>query len=193
MLPDKQMEVAAMWRNYCAAFRAAHPDQPLPKVAYKKGWWVFEGPPKRGVHTSKLLEMTRKLQPKTNYLWLNSFGLRKAANLLSSLGLTQGLAAMTITISKEGERWIARFPFDWTVKDIVKNAGFQWSPTEKLWWTRDETIAARLDPQAAYQVNAAIQMARVRHATAVAKILHVIEHLKECLEAEEKVVVFAPP
>jgi hypothetical protein len=84
-------------------------------------------------------------------------------------------------------------PFDWTVKDIVKNAGFQWSPTEKLWWTRDETIAARLDPQAAYQVNAAIQMARVRHATAVAKILHVIEHLKECLEAEEKVVVFAPP
>jgi SWI/SNF-related matrix-associated actin-dependent regulator 1 of chromatin subfamily A len=34
------------------------------------------------------------------------------------------------------------------------------------------------------------EMSQVRHDTAVAKIPNVIEHLKECLEAEDKVVVF---
>jgi SNF2 family DNA or RNA helicase len=67
---------------------------------------------------------------------------------------------MTITISKEGARWIARFPFSWETKDVVKGAGFQWSPTEKLWWTADAVIAARLDPLAAAQVNQDIERSR---------------------------------
>jgi SNF2 family DNA or RNA helicase len=67
---------------------------------------------------------------------------------------------MTITVTKEGHRWIARFPFTWEAKDAVKSAGFRFSPQEKLWYTTDETVAGRLDPKAAEKANAAIALSR---------------------------------
>jgi SWI/SNF-related matrix-associated actin-dependent regulator 1 of chromatin subfamily A len=71
-----------------------------------------------------------------------------------------------VTVTKEGARWIARFAFDWATKDAVKAAGFQFSPTEKLWFTRDESIAQRLDPNAAMQAVAAANQAIAQsHAT----------------------------
>jgi SWI/SNF-related matrix-associated actin-dependent regulator 1 of chromatin subfamily A len=54
---------------------------------------------------------------------------------------------------------------------------------------RDGYIAAIKQLHSANKI-AFEEMARVRHATAVAKIPHVIDHLNECLEAEDKVVVF---
>ena len=72
-----------------------------------------------------------------------------------------------IKITKEGERWLARFKFDYTTKDIVKAAGFRFSPTEKLWYTRDAAVAAKLDPGAkaaaeaqVAQVNASVRASR---------------------------------
>lgn len=56
-----------------------------------------------------------------------------------------------ITVNKEGARWVARFPFSYETKDVVKNAGFKYSPAEKLWFTLDETVARRLDPMTARQ------------------------------------------
>lgn len=65
-----------------------------------------------------------------------------------------------ITITKEGSRWIARFPFDWTTKDRVKDAGFVFSPSEKLWYTTDPSVAARLNPKAADEANRQIAASR---------------------------------
>jgi SWI/SNF-related matrix-associated actin-dependent regulator 1 of chromatin subfamily A len=75
-----------------------------------------------------------------------------------------------ITVTKEGERYIARFTFDWATKDVVKNSGFTFSPSEKLWFTRDEAIARRLDPktaeQAVAEANSAIAQSRATDADA---------------------------
>jgi SWI/SNF-related matrix-associated actin-dependent regulator 1 of chromatin subfamily A len=60
----------------------------------------------------------------------------------------------TIKVTKEGTRWIARFPFDWATKDVVKKAGFRWSATLKYWYTEDALVAARLDPATAAQAVA---------------------------------------
>lgn len=65
-----------------------------------------------------------------------------------------------ITISQEGARWVARFPFDWATKDVVKAAGFKFDGQAKLWYTTDATIAAKLNPDAADQANQAIEQSR---------------------------------
>ena len=52
---------------------------------------------------------------------------------------------MDITVIKKGARWIARFPFSYQTKDKVKDAGFRFDGTEKVWWTSDPNIAQRLE------------------------------------------------
>jgi len=71
---------------------------------------------------------------------------------------------MTIKITKEGARWVARFPWSVQTKDIVKAAGFSFKSDEKLWVTTDPVIAARLDPQAAAVANAQIEASRATNA-----------------------------
>jgi len=56
---------------------------------------------------------------------------------------------MSIRIEKDGPRYIARFAFSYELKDIVKAAGFRFSPAEKIWFTQDAMIAAKLDPDLA--------------------------------------------
>src|SRR5271157_877589 len=53
-----------------------------------------------------------------------------------------------IKITKEGERWLARFQWSHETKERVKQAGWFFSPTEKLWYTRDPIVAATLSPDA---------------------------------------------
>lgn len=73
-----------------------------------------------------------------------------------------------ITVNKEGARWVARFPFSYETKDVVKAAGFRFSAAEKLWYTTDPTVARRLDPmtavQAVEEANAAIAQSRATNA-----------------------------
>jgi SWI/SNF-related matrix-associated actin-dependent regulator 1 of chromatin subfamily A len=76
-----------------------------------------------------------------------------------------------IAITKEGERWLARFKWSHETKEVVKKAGWFFSPTEKLWYTRDPVAAARLDPSAMQQaqeqvarVNASIEASRATSA-----------------------------
>ena len=54
-----------------------------------------------------------------------------------------------ISVAREGERWVARFPFSYETKDLVKGAGFRWDPNGKVWWTDRREIAERLDPDKA--------------------------------------------
>jgi SWI/SNF-related matrix-associated actin-dependent regulator 1 of chromatin subfamily A len=77
---------------------------------------------------------------------------------------------MTISVIQQGDRWIARFPWSVEAKDIVKNAGFRFSgPPEKVWYTLDAAVAARLDPvtaeAAVAQANRTIAMSRARTAS----------------------------
>lgn len=69
-----------------------------------------------------------------------------------------------IKVTKEGDRYVARFPFDWETKNVVKNAGFRWSQTERLWHTSDPLVAAKLAPEiageAVTQANANIEASR---------------------------------
>jgi SWI/SNF-related matrix-associated actin-dependent regulator 1 of chromatin subfamily A len=77
-----------------------------------------------------------------------------------------------IFITKEGARWLARFKFSHETKEVVKKAGWWFSPKEKLWYTRDPVVAARLDPsmvpqaqQHVEQLNAAMAASRATDAT----------------------------
>jgi len=65
-----------------------------------------------------------------------------------------------IKITKEGSRWIARFPYNFEVKEQVKAAGFRWDPQNRYWWTEDPVVAARLDASIAAQVNQTINSSR---------------------------------
>jgi SWI/SNF-related matrix-associated actin-dependent regulator 1 of chromatin subfamily A len=71
---------------------------------------------------------------------------------------------MTLSIIKQGNRWIARFPFTHETKNVVKAAGFRYEPTTRTWYTLDETIARRLDPATAAaavaEANATIAASR---------------------------------
>jgi SWI/SNF-related matrix-associated actin-dependent regulator 1 of chromatin subfamily A len=76
-----------------------------------------------------------------------------------------------IAITKEGERWLARFRWSHETKEVVKRAGWFFSPHEKLWYTRDPVVAARLDPGAVRQaqdhvaqVNASVEASRATSA-----------------------------
>lgn len=65
-----------------------------------------------------------------------------------------------ITVSKEGQRWIARFPYDFATKEHVKGAGFRWDPQARYWWTTDAMVAAKLDGAAAATANQQISASR---------------------------------
>lgn len=49
-----------------------------------------------------------------------------------------------IAVIKKGERWIAHFGWSFETKEFVKRAGWTFSPTEKLWYTRNPLIAAKI-------------------------------------------------
>ena len=58
-----------------------------------------------------------------------------------------------MTIEQIGKKFIARSTF--AEREIPKAAGFRWNPTERVWWTSDQTIAAKLmDPEGAAKVLA---------------------------------------
>ena len=54
--------------------------------------------------------------------------------------------AHQITIERDGDRFVARFPFSYETKDVVKNAGFRFDGERKVWYTADASVAAKLDP-----------------------------------------------
>jgi SWI/SNF-related matrix-associated actin-dependent regulator 1 of chromatin subfamily A len=51
---------------------------------------------------------------------------------------------MTITITKEGARYVARFAFSYAVKDAVKAAGFRFDAPRKLWFTEKQALGEAL-------------------------------------------------
>jgi SWI/SNF-related matrix-associated actin-dependent regulator 1 of chromatin subfamily A len=53
-----------------------------------------------------------------------------------------------ISITREGDRYVARFPFSYETKDVVKAAGFQFDGVQKVWFTTDPGVAAKFDPEA---------------------------------------------
>ena len=76
-----------------------------------------------------------------------------------------------IAVTREGERWLAHFRWSYETKELVKRAGWTFSPTEKLWYTRDPLVAARIDPRAmleaherVVEVNAAVEASRATDA-----------------------------
>jgi len=77
---------------------------------------------------------------------------------------------MSITVTQEGGKFIARFPFDYATKDLVKAAGFRFDPVNKYWWTGDASIAAQLgkDPgELAANLTAQRQAKHDRDAAAI--------------------------
>ena len=58
-----------------------------------------------------------------------------------------------IAVTREGERWLAHFRWSYETKELVKRAGWTFSPTEKLWYTRDPLVAARIDPRAMLEAH----------------------------------------
>lgn len=42
-----------------------------------------------------------------------------------------------ITITENGDRWEARFPYNTNDLAFVKTAKFRWEPNGKYWWTDD--------------------------------------------------------
>jgi SWI/SNF-related matrix-associated actin-dependent regulator 1 of chromatin subfamily A len=71
---------------------------------------------------------------------------------------------MAISVIRQGDRWIARFPWSVEVKDIVKAAGFRFDGPSRTWYTLDEAVARRLDPATAEaavaEANRSIAMSR---------------------------------
>ena len=62
---------------------------------------------------------------------------------------------MNIDIVRTPARIEARFRYDPATKDLVKAAGFRWDPAAKVWWTTDETKAAKISrPDAVAAINA---------------------------------------
>ena len=49
-----------------------------------------------------------------------------------------------ITVQKNGDKYIAKFRFDYETKDHVKAAGFRFDGTTKQWWTADQDIAEKI-------------------------------------------------
>lgn len=50
-----------------------------------------------------------------------------------------------ITVVRDGNYWVARFPWSDANVAVVRRAGFRFSPVQRWWYTRDDRIAARLD------------------------------------------------
>lgn len=53
-----------------------------------------------------------------------------------------------IRLVKSGSRYEARFDFDYSTKDFVKNNGFRFDPDKKTWWTQKLDVAQKLAPYA---------------------------------------------
>lgn len=74
------------------------------------------------------------------------------------------MAEHRISVIRETDHWVARFAFSYETKDIVKNAGFRFDGSRKLWWTADPAVAAKLSPEiaaaAATATNAVIAASR---------------------------------
>ena len=49
-----------------------------------------------------------------------------------------------LQVIKEGERYVAKFDFDFYIKDVVKDHGFRWEPSTKTWWTNSLDQAIKL-------------------------------------------------
>lgn len=75
---------------------------------------------------------------------------------------------MTITVTREGDRWVARFPWSVEAKDIVKAAGFRFDPPRKLWWTDRPEIAAKLSGDTSALAEAVRSAAEAREASVLA-------------------------
>lgn len=56
---------------------------------------------------------------------------------------------MALTIIKQGDRWIARFPFNREINAMLKSLGFKFDWDAKCWYTRDEAVARRANPETA--------------------------------------------
>jgi SWI/SNF-related matrix-associated actin-dependent regulator 1 of chromatin subfamily A len=80
------------------------------------------------------------------------------------------MATHNISVIREADRWVAKFPFSYETKDFVKGAGFRFDGQRKLWWTADPAIASKLDPKIAasiaIQTNTAIAASRATDAPA---------------------------
>jgi SWI/SNF-related matrix-associated actin-dependent regulator 1 of chromatin subfamily A len=77
---------------------------------------------------------------------------------------------MTITVTQEGGRYVARFPWSVETKDLVKAAGFRFDGREKVWWTKDAAIAAKLSgdtTEIVARMNAEAEAQRARDAVAI--------------------------
>jgi hypothetical protein len=76
-----------------------------------------------------------------------------------------------ITVTKEGQRWVARFPFSYELKDLVKAAGFRFDGTRKLWWTDKPDVAAKVEGTDAAEIAARLNAEReAEHAKAEVSI-----------------------
>ena len=71
---------------------------------------------------------------------------------------------MALSIIKEGNRWIAVFPFDRDINALLKSKGFKFDWDSKKWFTLSEAVARSVDPataaQAVAEANRSIAMSR---------------------------------
>lgn len=59
-----------------------------------------------------------------------------------------------VTLVKQADRWLVRCSYD--DRAIPKSAGCRWDPISKVWYTKDEAVAAKLaEPEVAEQLRAA--------------------------------------
>lgn len=66
-----------------------------------------------------------------------------------------------ITVVKVGDsKWIARFPFSYETKDLVKAAGFRFDGTNKVWWTDNPDVAVRVGSAKAIEALVTAQQAK---------------------------------
>jgi len=69
---------------------------------------------------------------------------------------------IAIKVTKEGSRWIARFPYHFETKEFVKQAGFRWDGMNRYWYTTYAEVAAKLDPEAAVAAAVAANQSLVQ-------------------------------
>lgn len=77
---------------------------------------------------------------------------------------------MSITVTKEGDRYVARFAFSYETKDLVKAAGFRFDPVRKIWWTDRPDVAAKVGgdtTEVVERINAARAVQHERDAKAI--------------------------
>src|SRR5215467_10491769 len=85
--------------------------------------------------------------------------------------MISGVETVTITVTKEGAQFVARFPFSYETKDLVKALGFRFDPARKVWWTDKPEIAARVKGDNAETVARLNADRQAQHAKAEASIV----------------------